>query len=264
MTFPDDYLNKVLCGDCLEVMKGIPDKSVDLVLTDPPYGLTQNEWDTKYIKKHTDLPILMRELFRCCRGNVIITSQQPFTTILINSAPTNFKYDIIWDKVIPTGFLNANKMPLRSHEIICVFGSGVYNPQKTFGEKNHTRGNGNNAKNNCYGEFERDNGADDLGNHKHPKSIIEFEKPHPSTTEHPTQKPVALFDWIIKTYSNDGHRILDPFLGSGTTAIACLRTGRHFIGIEKHEPYFIKAQERIDKEREQVRLFGATGDGVFA
>jgi site-specific DNA-methyltransferase (adenine-specific) len=246
--WPTDYLNNVIQGDCLEVMKGIPDKSVDLVLTDPPYGLTQNEWDTKYIKKHTDLPMLMRELFRCCRGNVIVTSQQPFTTILINSSPAHFKYDIIWNKIIPTGFLNANKMPLRSHEIICVFGigNGTYNPQKTFGEKNHERGNGDGAKNNCYGKFERFDDADDFGNNKHPKSIIEFKKPHPSITEHPTQKPVALFDWIIKTYSNDGTIILDPFFGSGTTGVAAKLLGRQFIGIEISEKYCDIARKRID------------------
>lgn len=241
MIWPTDYLNQVICGDCLEVMRGIPDKSVDLVLTDPPYGVTVNEWDVE-----VDCGLFMSELLRCCRGNVIITSQQPFTTKLIYANLSEFRYDIIWNKVIPTGFLNANKMPLRSHEIICVFGSGIYNPQKTFGEKNHTRGNGYNTKNSCYGKFESVNGENDFGNDKNPKSIIEFSKPHPATTEHPTQKPVALCEWLIKTYSNSDGIILDPFFGSGTTGVAAKLLGRQFIGIEISEKYCEIARKRID------------------
>ena len=177
-------------GDCLEFMRTMPDKSVDAVITDPPYGVTANSWDTAID------PI--SELLRISRGYVIVTSQQPFTTYIIYNNLPEFRYEIVWDKVLPSGFLNANKMPLRSHENICVFGQGIYNPQKVEGSPNHSKGKGYSTKNSCYGAYETASGTDNHGNMKFPKSVIKFQKPHPSITEHPTQKPVELMKWLIE------------------------------------------------------------------
>ena len=234
-------------GDCLEFMRTMPDKSVDAVITDPPYGVTANEWDKADVE-------FMGEGKRISKGYAIVTSQQPFTTKLISANITDFKYDIIWDKELTSGFLNANKMPLRSHEIICVFGNGVYNPQKTNGKPNHSKGNGYSTENSCYGAYEIAKGTDNHGDLKYPKSIIKITKPHPSITEHPTQKPVELMEWLIKTYTSEGDTIFDPFMGSGTTGVACVQTGRNFIGCEIDEGYFKIAQKRIAEAQLQMRL----------
>lgn len=233
-------------GDCLSFLRTMPDKSVDAVITDPPYGVTANSWDTAID------PI--SELLRISRGYVIVTSQQPFTTYIIYNNLPEFRYEIIWDKVLPSGFLNANKMPLRSHENICVFGQGIYNPQKVEGSPNHSKGKGYSTKNSCYGAYETASGTDNHGNMKFPKSVIKFQKPHPSITEHPTQKPVELMKWLIESYSNEGDTILDPFMGSGTTGVACVQTGRNFIGIEIDPTYYAIAERRIAEAQLQERL----------
>lgn len=234
-------------GDCLEYMKSMPDKSVDAVITDPPYGVTANEWDKK-------IDIQIGEYLSKCNGYVIMTSQQPFTTRLIYSNLEHFKYDLIWDKELSSGFLNANKMPLRSHEIICIFGDGEYNPQKTAGKPNHSKGNGYSTENNCYGSYETAKGIDNNGDMKFPKSVIRFTKPHPSITVHPTQKPIELMEWLIRTYTSEGATILDPFMGSGTTGVACVQTGRNFIGCEIDEGYFNIAKKRIEDAQRQMIL----------
>ncbi len=236
----------LILGDCLEVMKDMPDKSVDAVITDPPYGVTANSWDNEVN--------FMGGAKRVSSGNIVVTSQQPFTTELIYENKRDFKYDLVWDKELPTGFLNANKSPLRSHEIICVFGNGKYIPQKTVGNTNHSKGNGYSTKNSCYGAYEIAKGIDNHGNMKFPKSIIKFQKPHPSKTVHPTEKPVELMVWLIETYSNPTDTILDPFMGSGTTGVACVQTGRKFIGIEIDEKYFQIACKRIKDAQQQMRL----------
>jgi len=220
---------------------------VDAVITDPPYGVTANRWDTESSG-------FMNEALRISRGHTIVTSQQPFTTKIISENYNDFKYDIVWDKVLTSGFFNANKMPMRSHETILIFGSGVYNPQKVKGNPNHSKGHGYSIENSCYGAYEIAKGKDNHGNMKFPKSIIRYSKPHPSITEHPTQKPVDLMAWLINTYSDADDTILDPFMGSGTTGVACVQTGRKFIGIEIEKKYFDIAVKRIKDAQQQMRL----------
>lgn len=160
-----------------------------------------------------------------------------------------WRYNLVWDKVLTSGFLNANKQPLRQHEEIVVFykKQPTYNPQKTKGTPNHSKGKPKESSNNNYNSFGWVDNVDKLGNMKHPKSIVTFSKPHPSTMIHPTQKPLDLLEWLIKTYTNENDTILDNCMGSGTTGVACKNLNRNFIGIEKDEKYFNIAKERIEK-----------------
>lgn len=229
---------ELILGDCLDKIKDIPDGSIDLVLTDPPYGVTQNKRD-----KVVDLS----ELFRIGK-RIILTTQQPYTTDIICNFRKYFKYDLVWDKVLVSGFLNANRMPLRKHESILIFGNGCYNPQFTEGKPLHSKGvayKNKNPKNNNYGKF---NNTDDNragSTLKYPTSIITFSKTHPSIAQHRTEKPVLLMEWLIKTYSNENDIVFDPFMGSGSTGVACKNLNRCFIGIEKDEKYFTIAENRI-------------------
>jgi len=251
MKWPDDFLDKVICGDCIDVMADMPDSCVDMVLCDLPYGLTQNKWDSAINLQ--ELWPLYWHILRS-KGLVVLTSQQPFTTTLINSQPLRFRYDLVWNKVRTSGFLNANRQPLRSHETILVFyrRAGTYNPQLTKGEPTHKRGNTLTAKiTTNYGKHEHTPTRED-SDMKYPKSIIEFIKPHPAV--HPTQKPVELFAYLIKTYSNPGDLVLDNCIGSGTTAVAATRTGRHFVGIDIEEKYCEIAGSRRKHECQQLTM----------
>ena len=233
---------KLMLGDCLELIKDIQD--IDVVITDPPYGVTQNKGD---------IVVDLSSVFEVS-GRVIVFSQQPYTTDVINQFRNKFKYDLVWDKVLTSGFLNANRMPLRKHESILVFGDGAYNPQKVIGAKSHSKGKKKNTQNNNYGKHEFVDNSIKNGNLKHPTSIVRYSKPHPSVALHRTEKPVKLMEWLIKTYSNKGDTILDPFMGSGTTLVACVKTGRKGIGIEIDENYFNIAVDRIKKAQQQPRL----------
>lgn len=236
-------------GDCLDVMKTIEDHSVDMVLCDLPYGVTQNKWDIiiPFDKMWLALDKICKET--CA---IVLFADGMFCAELMLSNKKMWRYNIIWDKIIPSGFLNANKMPLRSHEEICVFYKKLptYNPQKVLGNKSHSKGNKNNYKNNNYGKFDFVDNTETLGNMKYPKSILSFSKPHPSISVHPTQKPVELLEYLIKTYSNEGDTILDFTMGSGSTGVACKNINRKFIGIEKDEKYFNIAKERIENKIE--------------
>ncbi len=238
--------NKIYQGDCLELMKEIEDKSVDLILCDLPYGVTQNEAD-----KVIDLGKLWEQYKRIIRddGTIVLTAQQPFTTDLINSNRGMFKYELIWHKELPSGFLNANRQPLRVHENVLIFykNLGTYNPQKVKGKKNHSKGSMKTDVNNNYGEYGKVDNSEEQGEMKHPQSIITFMKPHPSKAKHPTEKPVELAEWIIKTYSNEGDLILDNCIGTGWTAIACKTFNRNFIGIELSPEYCKIANDRLTK-----------------
>ena len=233
---------KLLLGDFSKLIKDI--QKIDIVITDPPYGVTQNKYD-----KVVDLS----DLFEIT-NRVVMFSQQPYTTDVINQFRNNFKYDLVWDKVLTSGFLNANRMPLRRHESILIFGKGVYNPQKTVANKSHSKGNKTETQNNNYGEYASVDNSEYLGNKKHPTSIITISKSHPSVALHRTEKPVELMGWLIKTYSNIGDTIFDPFMGSGTTGVACVQTGRNFIGIEIDPKYFAIAEKRIKDAQQQMRL----------
>ena len=247
MKLPTDFINKIIQGDCLDVMKFIPDKSIDLVLCDLPYGTTACAWDT--IIPFEPLWEHYKRIIKD-NGAIVLTASQPFTSALVMSNIKMFKYDLTWDKQLTSGFLNANRMPLRSHEDILVFYSKqpTYNPQKVKGRKNHSKGKMTSDTNNDYGKYGKIDNTEILGDMKHPKSIISFEKPHPSISIHPTQKPVALFEYLIKTYTNKGDLVLDNCAGSGTTGVACRKIRRDFILIEKEEKYCEIAKRRLAQE----------------
>jgi site-specific DNA-methyltransferase (adenine-specific) len=236
-------INKIYQGDCLELMKQLPDKSIDLVLTDPPYGVTQNLQDVC-----VDMSLFINHY------PSVIFSQQPFTADLVSGNKKLFKYEIIWDKVLTSGFLNANIMPLRRHENILIFGKVKYNPQKIMGAKNHSKGTPKVCKNENYGNYDFIDNADKLGELKYPNSIITFSKPHPSIAKHRTEKPIDLILWLLKTYSDEGDLILDPFMGSGTTALACKMLNRNFIGFELEPKYVEIANKRIEDFKQQLVL----------
>jgi site-specific DNA-methyltransferase (adenine-specific) len=246
-------LNTIYQGDCLQVMREIADKSIDLICCDLPYGVTQNPED-----KPLPLDILWKEYKRILKdgGVIVLTSQFPFTLDLILSNKEWFKYDLIWDKQLVSGFLNANKMPLRVHEHILVFYKKckTYNPQKTAGAKSHSKGKPKTNANNNYGEFGFIDNGELLGELKHPTSILSIPKPHPSVALHRTEKPVALAEWIIKTYTNKGAVVLDNCIGCGWTAIAAKKNGRNFIGIELRQDFVEIALKRVEQTKEEVMV----------
>ena len=237
-------------GDCLELMKDIPDKSVDMILCDLPYGTTQNKWDSVI-----PFELLWQQYNRIIKSNGVIAlfGSEPFTSKLICSNINNFKYNWIWQKNKCTGFLNAKKQPLNDNETISVFYKKqcTYNPQMTKAEKIYTRGlvirdkeKGIQQSDN-YGEqksfYQVDNGL------RYPKRIQYFNNNDTQNQLHPTQKPVALLEYLIKTYTNENETVLDNCMGSGSTGIACINTNRNFIGIELDNTYFEIAKKRIEE-----------------
>ena len=231
-------LNKIYNEDCLEGMKRIPDKSIDMILADLPYGTTRNKWDSII-----PLDPLWEQYHRVIKNNgaIVLTAQTPFDKVLGVSNLKYLKYEWIWQKNIATGHLNAKKMPMKKHENILVFykKTPAYNPQNLIYSPriNKRAKNGSN-----YGKAGNSNFSEYTN---YPKSILEFS--HDINTTHPTQKPVALFEYLIKTYSNEGDLILDNVIGSGTTAIAAINTKRNFIGFELDKNYFDIANDRIQK-----------------
>ena len=299
-------INEVLLGDCLELMKDIPDGSIDMVLCDLPYGTTQCKWDTVI-----PLDKLWKEYNRVCKKNaaIILTAAQPFTSNLVMSNPKYFKYNWIWEKSKATGYLNAKKMPMRAHEDICVFyrKPPIYNPQMVQG-KPYNKGTAHRPTD-VYGSqglkektkkrkelkkiLSKENSLelirqemDKMGlewtiidkTQDMVDKIIDAVKPlkttvkndtglrYPRTVQyfktaesegkksiiHPTQKPLALFEYLVKTYSNEGDLILDNCIGGGTTAVACINTNRNYIGMELDEGYYEKCLERIKKVQEKL------------
>ena len=239
--------------DCLEGMKRIPKKSVDMILCDLPYGTTQCKWDTI-------IPFepLWEQYKRIIKDNgaIVLTASQPFTSALVMSNPKWFKYDWVWKKPRGTGHLNAKKQPLRDKEDILVFygNQPTYNPQFEKGEPYTALKGGKTSKVSdkgvtTYGKFM--NGCkfrNDNNGFRYPKQILEFGVVERNTL-HPTQKPVLLFEYLIKTYTNDGETVLDNCIGSGTTAIACINTNRHYIGFELDAGYFDIANNRIRQHK---------------
>ena len=239
-------------GDCLELMKDIPDGSVDLVLTDPPYGTTACKWDSV-------IPFepMWEQLKRIIKlnGAICLFGSEPFSSSLRMSNIKNFKYDWIWNKKLAGNGILAKKQPLKIHEIVSVFHSGIYMPQMTKGryrkkmglkESEITGGNSyaNQTENDLY----------------YPKSILEYGIGNMRKSRlHPTQKPIDLLEYLIRTYTNEGETVLDFTMGSGSTGVACVNTNRRFIGIELDDKYFEIAKQRInaairDKKRTEITV----------
>jgi len=242
-------VNKIIQGDCLEVMKNIPDKSIDMILADLPYGTTSCKWDTI-------IPFepLWEQYKRIIKDNgaIVLTASQPFTSALVMSNVKMFKYELVWNKMIGGNFIQANKRILPSHENILVFYKTLptYNPQKTKKEKSIIRPNNNGSSGNSINSMSvaknsigRDNTM------SFPVSILNYSSKMQECNAlhriHPTQKPVALFEYLIKTYTNEGDLVLDNVAGSGTTGVACKMLGRNYILIEKEPEYVKICEERL-------------------
>jgi len=244
-------INDIYNIDCLIGHNKIDDESIDLIYTDLPYGQTRNKWDSVI-----DLDKLWDDYKRIIKPNgiIILHAQGMFSAKLMLSNEKWWRYNIIWKKgERVSGFLNAKKQPLRNHEDILVFygkGSGTYNPQFTVGAPLHGRGNLYKTKqgiNNNYGKFDSTIDDNRKGTtEKYPKSIINFDRPHPPI--HPTQKPIKLAEWIIKTYSNEGDIILDSTCGVGTIPLACQNLNRNYLGFEITENYYNIAKEKLNKK----------------
>ena len=252
---------EILLGDCLELMKDIPNESIDMILADLPYGTTQCKWDSII-----DLNKLWEQYERIIKTNgaIVLTAQQPFTSMLVMSNLKLFKYDWVWKKPKGTGHLNAKKQPMRDKEDVLVFYKNqcTYNPQWTWGEPYSNLKSGKTAKPSTAevsGKYmngaEYRNGSD---GRRYPKQVQEFGVVERGTI-HPTEKPVDLFRYFIRTYTNEGELVLDNTAGSGTTAIACLEENRQFIVMEQDHDYFEKIKKRVadfNKNFEPQTLFG--------
>ena len=255
-------LNKIYNEDCLEGMKKIPDKSVDMILCDLPYGTTACKWDTII-----PFELLWEQYERIINDNgaIVLTASQPFTSALIMSNTSLYKYNFVWEKSKGNNFVHAKNMPLKFHEDICVFSKSpighisqlgdrrmTYNPQglkrvnKKWSRPKHYE-NGHNLSRESHKldrviEFEN-----------YPTSILKYSNSdNRDRGLHPTQKPVALFEYLIKTYSNEGEVVLDNCMGSGTTAIACINTNRNYIGFELDEEYYKASLERIEEHKKSI------------
>jgi site-specific DNA-methyltransferase (adenine-specific) len=242
---------RLYLGDCLEIMQELEDGSVDAIITDIPYGTTACSWD-----EIIPFEPMWREVKRMLkpRGVFVTTASQPFTSKLVMSNPAMFKYEWIWEKEQGIGFANSNKMPLRSHENIVVFYKQLptYNPQGL-----EISGKNKNRTEKDVGEYMGKNGVSNtryIQKYKnYPKSVLKIHR-NKSNALHPTQKPVALYKYLIKTYTNEGDTVLDFTMGSGTTGVACVQTGRNFIGIEIEPKYFEIAEKRIAEAQSQTRM----------
>ena len=230
-------LNKIHHGDCLEIMKDIPTGSVDMILCDLPYGTTSCKWDTI-------IPFepLWEQYERVIKDNgaIVLTASQPFTSALVSSNYKKFRYEWIWEKNQGVNFLLAKKQPLKVHENILVFYKKLpnYNPQMETG-KPYKSGKGDSGEvTNKVRKIQTKNKGT-----RYPKTVKKIKR---EFGLHPTQKPVALFEYLIKTYTNEGETVLDNCMGSGTTAIASINTNRNYIGIEKEKEYVDIANERIN------------------
>lgn len=235
-------------GDCLERMKEIPDGSVDMVLADPPYGSTQNKWDSVI-----PLESMWEQLKRVIKPNgaIVMTASQPFTSILVCSNLKMFKDCLVWKKNIASNFLNANRTHLKRHEDVCIFykGQTTYNKQLLDGEPYTQKRSGKDDSGECYGSVTKRTNTVNQGV-RNPISVLEFNR---EVGLHPTQKPVALMEYLIKTYTNAGETVLDFTAGSFTTGVACVNLNRNFIGIELDKGYFDIGVNRI---KEHINCLG--------
>ena len=228
-------------GDCLEVMKTIEDNSIDAIITDPPYGTTACKWDSVI-----DFDLMWEQLNRIIKPNgaIVLCSSQPFTTVLINSNTKMFRYCLVWNKKFAGNFANANRQQMKTHEDIVLFykKQPTYNPQKTKRDKPIKTGKISNPEFMFDKNFKQ---TKKIYNDKFPVSILDFPR-EIGRTVHPTQKPVSLMEYLIKTYTNENETVLDFTMGSGTTMLACKNLNRNGIGIEKDPNYYAVAVARVD------------------
>lgn len=246
---------QIIHSDALSALAGIPDASVDMVLTDPPYGTTACKWDTI-------IPFepMWEQLKRVTKANgaIVLFGSQPFTSALVMSNVTMFKYSWVWDKVRPVGHLVAKKRPMSNHEDLCVFyrSAPSYYPLMTEKDRPETGWSLERSRTDICGG--RTTGVAEIctRTHSYPKTIIRFGGCGNAERLHPTQKPVALCEYLIKTYTNAGETVLDFTMGSGTTGVACVKTGRKFIGIEKDNQYYEIARKRIADAQHETSLLG--------
>lgn len=241
-------------GDCLEVMKQLPDKCIDMVLCDLPYGeKSRNKWDVQI-----SFEPLWKQYLRIVKDNgaIVLFANGMFTAKLMQSQSKYWRYNLIWEKTQPTGFLNAHKMPMRCHEDICVFYKRLptYNPQMSQGHPRKVSSISH--KRNCkistdYNEYKF---ANYDSTERYPRSVLKFAKDTQRSKEHSTQKPVALLEYLIKTYTNEGDAVLDNCMGSGSTGVATININRHFIGIEKDADIYKLATNRITETANEIIL----------
>lgn len=234
-------LNKIYHGDCFELMPSISSKSIDMVLCDLPYGVSKCKWDSR-----VPLDLLWAQYANIIKPNgiIVLTAVQPFTSMLVLSNLKMFKEEWIWEKSSATGHLNAKKKPMRAHESILVFykKQPTYNPQITHGHPLKTSNTSRNQTDlyGSYGKFTRYSSTQ-----RYPRTVLRFASDKQKSALHPTQKPVLLFEYLIKTYTNEGDLVLDNCCGSGTTGVACINTNRNFILIEKEAKYVDISERRI-------------------
>lgn len=229
-------------GDCLQVMASIPSDSVDLILCDLPYGTTRSKWDSVI-----DLPAMWAQYKRICRGAIVLTAQTPFDKVLGASNIDMLRYEWIWEKTHPTGHLNAKRAPMKAHENVLVFYKSLptYNPIMTQG---HVRKSAVKRKDETpvYGRQEFEPLAYD-STERYPRSVQRIASDKQRCNLHPAQKPLALMEYLVRTYTNHGDTVMDNCMGSGTTGVACVNAGRKFIGIELDTKYFEVAKARIER-----------------
>jgi site-specific DNA-methyltransferase (adenine-specific) len=238
--------SKIICGDAIDEMSKLPDKSIDMILCDLPYGTTQCKWDT--VIPFDSLWEQYRRIIKD-KGAIVLTASQPFTSNLVMSNPKLFRYSLVWEKSKSTGYLNSKKMPMRSHEDILVFYKSlpIYNPQMVDG-KPYDKGKAHRPTE-VYREQKGEIHVKNDSGQRYPRSVQYFKTAESEgVVYHPTQKPISLMEWLIKTYTNEGDIVLDNCIGSGTTAIACIRTNRKYIGIDIDESYINITTERISNE----------------
>lgn len=230
-------------GDCIKEMQKIPNESIQMILCDLPYGTTANEWDKKM-----PLELLWKQWLRILKPNGVIAlwSQMPFSVELVASNTEMFRYEWIIEKSNATGFLNAKKMPLKAHENVLIFYDKlpIYNPQFTHGHERKTTSR-KGTRTSCYNKAEAISSYDSTD--RYPRDVLKFSWDKQKSKLHPTQKPVAANEYFIKTYTSEGDTVLDCCMGSGSTGVAALNTGREFIGIEMNENYFDMAQNRLNQ-----------------
>jgi len=236
-------MNKIIQGDCLKVMDELIGQGmvVDAIITDPPYGTTVCKWDS--VIDFEQMWLRLNKLIKP-NGAIVLFGSEPFSSALRMSNIKNYKYDWVWDKKKGSNYATAKKMPLKNHEIVSVFQETIsYIPQMRKGKmrnkKSYSKGGG------MYGNL-KSNNKDNYNDEYYPTTILEFSNASQKGKLHPTQKPVALMEYLIKTYTNENELVLDFTMGSGTTGVACVNTNRNFIGIELNPKYIEIAQQRIN------------------